>query len=154
MKLLKREKGVREESLGLEENRIKNLIPTLKHNVLKFGREIHYSGVYTNLWLWNVIFSNAAISTILYVIVHKNYNLIPSKIGLNLDTVKGYDYIVSKQILYAPIAVHIVISILTFIFVFRQGKKSNHLLILLLLNVFVLSFFEVKGVSYLVEYFK
>ena len=154
MKLLKKERALKQESLGLEESRIKNIFPNLKHRFLKLGKEIHYSGIYTNFWLWNIIFANLAISLILFTLINRNYHLLPDKIGLNIDTLKGYDYIISKEVIYPPILIHIIISALTIIFVFRQGKKSNHLLIILLLNIFVLAFFEIKGITFLIDYFK
>lgn len=140
--------------LGLDgDSKIKTIEAKFKSSLKKSLKKIRYSGIYSNFWLWNVIFLNLSIAIIFLSLILKYYTKLPEEIGITTGNITRYDTIIDKQLLYFPIFLHILIAVITLIFGIKTQKKLNNIFVIAFFNLFVLSIFEFLGMKNVIGYF-
>lgn len=141
-------------SLGFEEeNKLKVFLGKIKRNILRLGKETRFSGVFSNIWVWNLVFLHLTLSVVLLVLILKFYNSLPTYIGINIDDIEKLDTLINKQYLYIIVIFHIVLAVTPFLFGLKSGKKLTHLLVISFIYFCVLGVFEFIGLRNLLIYF-
>jgi hypothetical protein len=154
LKKIQKEEVLIQQPLGLEEDSaIKIFLSKSKKKIGKLNTEAKYSGLYKNFWFINVVLLNLSIITVLYFFILKNYETLPSMVGINYNNAVGYDVMLSKSFIYFPVFLHIIVIIFAIFFAIKGQKKLNHLFIVSFFNILALGVFEILGVYNLINYF-
>lgn len=151
---LKKEDKVEEMPLGFEEESQVGLkLSKLKKNIFKVEKEILFSGILKNFWLWNIVFLHICLAVILLFLLHKYYSVLPNEIGINLDNSQRLDTLVNKSVLKYFVFIHLAIPVFTIAFAIKNQKRLNPLFVLAFLNYLVLGIIEFLALKDPILYF-
>lgn len=154
LKLKVKKEEYKELPLGLEEKKdYFSLLKSFRKKFIYLNKEVKYSGIYKNFWLWNIVFLNFLSALIFAYLIHKNFSLLPEKVGLNLYGTEDFDTVFKKNSLYAISFIHVFIALITFAFSVKAQKRLNHLFIISFLNYLAISFFEFYALRNVINYF-
>jgi hypothetical protein len=132
-----------------EETFIKKTLRKSKSWIQATAKNIRVSGIYTNVWIWTANSVLLSTSIIYYITIREFIGKIPSNIGLSIDGMGGYNYIVSKDILYLFPLLNLIIIPVILILGYKFSTKLNHILLVLIFVVLMylpVQFFALRNI--------
>lgn len=154
LQLKEEDEKAEELSLGFKENsHLQSFFTHLKKTLKEFNIKLQYSGVYSNLYLWNILLMNFIMIFLLSLLLVQNYKNLPQKIGINLDNVERFDTLIDKRLIFLLYIFHLILIGGAVYFVYKSNKKLNHLLFLNVIYFGLFIFLEYSGLKNFFIYF-
>jgi hypothetical protein len=148
------EDEVKQMPLGLEEDsKLEVGLSRFKQRFFKAEKELKFSGVFNNFWLWNIVFMHFGTACILLFIYQKYASKLPPQVGINLDNNPTLDMLIDKSSLIYFILIHLFIPLISVFFVIRARRRLDHLLALSYFNYLILLIVEFMAFKGLIFYF-